>query len=66
MKILVLLLSLVFSFSALSHCGVCGTGEAKDHKTMGGDDSHHDEDQEYAAEKTEKNDGEEDEESDSE
>lgn len=54
MKLIIcLLLAMSFSLTAFSHCGVCGSGDAKDHKEMGGDDSHHDEDAEYSEENPE-------------
>jgi hypothetical protein len=45
MKLLLVLMLLV-SFNAFSHCGACGDGTAKDHHEKGEDASHHDEDEE--------------------
>lgn len=43
MKLLVLLLVLMFSVNAFSHCGTCGVGGSDDHKVKG-DHSGHDHD----------------------
>lgn len=43
MKLLAILLMLMFSVSAFSHCGTCGVGDS-DHAVKGEDHSGHDHD----------------------
>lgn len=59
MNKLILLLTLLISFQAMSHCGACGEGTAADHVEKGEDHSHHEHDEQMAVEEQEEDDDEE-------
>lgn len=52
MKYFILVLMLLFSFQAMSHCGSCGVGDASDH-AEGEDTSHHGDDNKDSEDKSE-------------